>query len=141
MHLLRILIDRVLAEPNINSEYSEFLNEYERFGHMVRIFETEPTSSQTVYFPHHSVIQDSISTTHLRVVFNASARTSNGTSLNDHLLTDPKLQTNFPAVLLLRDNIGMFMLPSLQKCIKIFASMKEIVIIREFAKFSHRFDK
>ncbi|XP_011698579.1 PREDICTED: uncharacterized protein LOC105456325 [Wasmannia auropunctata] len=57
-------------------------------------------SSQCVYIPHHPVIRESSLTTRLRVVFNASSLTINMTSLNNHLLTGPKLQTNLSAVIL-----------------------------------------
>lgn len=56
--------------------------------------------SQVVYILHHTVFRESSSTTRLRVVFNASSVTTNGTSLNSHLLTGPKLQTNLLEVLL-----------------------------------------
>jgi len=57
-------------------------------------------SRQFVYLPHHGVIRESSSTTRLRVVFNASSVTSNGTSLNDHLHSGPKLQTDITSVIL-----------------------------------------
>lgn len=62
----------------------------------------EPLSSgiQSVYLPHHPVFRADSATTHLRVVFNASCITSNGTTLNDHLLAGPKLQTELPSILL-----------------------------------------
>jgi hypothetical protein len=46
---------------------------------------------EPIYIPHHAVIRESSSTTKLRVVFNASCKTRNGTSINDHLLVGPKL--------------------------------------------------
>ncbi|XP_054709169.1 uncharacterized protein LOC129218874 [Uloborus diversus] len=46
------------------------------------------------YLPHHGVVNENSTTTKLRVVFDASARTSNQHSLNDILLTGPKLQTH-----------------------------------------------
>jgi len=58
------------------------------------------SSLQHIYIPHHPVICESSLTTRLRVVFNASTQTTNGTSLNNHLLTGPKLQTDIAAVIL-----------------------------------------
>ncbi|XP_036138475.1 uncharacterized protein LOC118644322 [Monomorium pharaonis] len=55
---------------------------------------------QCVYIPHHGVIRENNATTPLRVVFNASSATSNGSSLNDHLLAGPKLQTDITSILL-----------------------------------------
>ncbi|XP_076638767.1 uncharacterized protein LOC143350575 [Colletes latitarsis] len=45
-----------------------------------------------VYLPHHAVVHEQ--TSKLRIVFNASAVTSNGTSLNDHLLIWKITRTN-----------------------------------------------
>jgi len=44
------------------------------------------------------VIRESSSTTKLRVAFNASCQTRNGTSLNYHLLVGPKLQQDLLAI-------------------------------------------
>lgn len=52
-----------------------------------------PSSSGNI-IPHHCVIRPESSTTKLRVVFDASAKTSNGTSLNDIVYTGPKLQND-----------------------------------------------
>ncbi|XP_011859009.1 PREDICTED: uncharacterized protein LOC105556522 [Vollenhovia emeryi] len=49
-------------------------------------------SNEGFYMPHHAVIKSSSSTTRVRVVFDASAKTSNGTSLNDRLMVGPTIQ-------------------------------------------------
>jgi hypothetical protein len=64
-------------------QYHKFLKEYEELGHM------EPIKSQAVrntcyYLPHHPVFKETIFTK-TRVVFDGSAKTSNGVSLNDKL--------------------------------------------------------
>ncbi|RLU22403.1 hypothetical protein DMN91_004681 [Ooceraea biroi] len=88
------------ANPTLFKEYSAFLDEYESLGHMRRAPRNDLSVEPRVYFPHHPVFRESSSTSRLRVVFNASSRTSNGTSLNDHLLPGPKLQSELPSVLL-----------------------------------------
>jgi len=93
------LLRRFKQSPALHKEYSAFLREYQDMGHM-RAAPPLPESSQCVFVPHHPVIREGSSTTHLRVVFNASSITSNGTSLNDHMLTGPKLQTDLAAVIL-----------------------------------------
>lgn len=50
--------------------------------------------------PHHAVFKEESLTTKQRIVFDASARTSNGRSLNDVLCVGPTLQNDLPAVLL-----------------------------------------
>ncbi|XP_032688150.1 uncharacterized protein LOC116852180 [Odontomachus brunneus] len=81
-------------------DYSQFLRDYEDLGHMRLITKGELTEAQCVYIPHYPVLRESSSTTRLRVVFNASSSSSNSTSLNDHLLPGPKLQTDLSTVIL-----------------------------------------
>lgn len=97
------LEQRFNRESKLASEYQEFMLEYEHLGHMAKVLATEPTvdPSKSYYLPHHAVFRDSSATTRLRVVFNASCRTSNGTSLNDHLLIGPKLQNDLATVIML----------------------------------------
>lgn len=58
---------------------------------MQQIEDPDENIFNSVYVPHHAVVRESSSTTKLRVVFNASCKTRNGTSLNDYLLIGPKL--------------------------------------------------
>lgn len=76
------------------------MHEYEALGHMRRVSANQESQNQKVYIPHHPVFREDSVTTRLRVVFNASSVTSNGSSLNDHLLFGPKLQTELPAIIL-----------------------------------------
>lgn len=66
----------------------------------MKLSHSDISPSHCVYIPHHPIIRESSTTTRLRVVFNASNRTSNGTSLNDRMLVGPKLQTDLTAVIL-----------------------------------------
>jgi len=64
------------------------MNDYQTLGHM------EVTRQPGKYFiPHHTVLKADSDISKLRVVFDASARSSSGLSLNDVLYTGPKLQT------------------------------------------------
>ncbi|XP_076549214.1 uncharacterized protein LOC143306720 [Osmia lignaria lignaria] len=80
--------------------YREFLSEYASFGHMKKADPLPPITRDCYYIPHHAVFRESSETTRLRVVFNASRRSSNGKSLNDLLLTGPKLQQVLVAILI-----------------------------------------
>ncbi|XP_015123797.1 uncharacterized protein LOC107045903 [Diachasma alloeum] len=93
-------LDRKLSSnPPLKSEYIRVMEEYISLGHMTLCDETEGG----YYLPHHAVIKDSSETTKVRVVFDASAKTSTGISLNDTLLVGPTIQnTIFEQVLRFR---------------------------------------
>ncbi|XP_025997421.1 uncharacterized protein LOC113005763 [Solenopsis invicta] len=54
--------------------------------------EIKNPSDDGYYMPHHAVIKESSNTTKVRVVFDASAKTNNGLSLNDTLMVGPTIQ-------------------------------------------------
>lgn len=94
------LMRRVQARSELFAVYNEFMTDYESRDHMRAVPDSINSSEQRVYIPHHPVFRESSSTTKLRVVFNASSSTTNNTSLNDHMLIGPKLQTDLSAVIL-----------------------------------------
>lgn len=59
-----------------------------------------PSDGRINYLPHHGVLKPDRTTTKLRVVFDASVLGTNGLSLNQTLLTGPKLQQDLTAILL-----------------------------------------
>ncbi|KAK2577926.1 hypothetical protein KPH14_000951 [Odynerus spinipes] len=93
---------RLKRDDKLYSDFKEFMAEYQDFGHMEEFRELkQPLSSRSsIFFPHHSVIRESGSTTRVRVVFNASCRIANGISLNDLLLTGQKLQSDLSLILM-----------------------------------------
>ncbi|XP_043257967.1 uncharacterized protein LOC122400510 [Colletes gigas] len=94
------LEQRLLKQPDLESQYHDFLSEYLSMGHMEQIEEQASNISSIYYIPHHPVVRPSSSTTKLRVVFNASAKANSGQSLNDYLLIGPKLQRDLAAIIL-----------------------------------------
>ncbi|XP_058809539.1 uncharacterized protein LOC131674714 [Phymastichus coffea] len=77
------------ANPAFQAEYEKELNGYLELRHMTLL---EVDDEDGYYLPHHAVIKESSDTTKCRVVFDASAKTSTGISLNDSLLTGPTIQ-------------------------------------------------
>lgn len=76
---------RLRVNPDLKKQYDEFMN----------------TSSQSsFYLPHHAIIKPSSTSTKLRVVFDASARDSNGVSLNETLRIGPTIQQDLLSILL-----------------------------------------
>lgn len=82
---------KFLREPHLKTEYVAFINEYISLGHM-KLLEGKENPSSGFYMPHHAVVKDSSLTTKLRVVFDGSAKSGNGASLNDALMVGPVLQ-------------------------------------------------
>jgi len=98
---LQQLEKRLARLPDRYTEYRKFMFEYLSLGHMERIPHNEInlTNSLTCYIPHHFVMKESSTTTKLRVVFDASAKTSSGVSLNDCLMVGPRIQDSLIDIL------------------------------------------
>ncbi|XP_065094876.1 uncharacterized protein LOC135715620 [Ochlerotatus camptorhynchus] len=95
------LENRLERHPDIKEPYHAFMKEYVDMRHMRRLTTTELQAEangvgqrKVFYLPHHAVIKESSTTTKVRVVFDASARTDSGYSLNDVLLKGPVIQDN-----------------------------------------------
>ena len=91
---------RLVTTPGRYDEYREFMKEYVSLGHMRLVNASHIHIPTSYYLPHHSVIKGSSLTTKLRVVFDASAKSSSGLSLNDVLMVGPKTQDDLMSILL-----------------------------------------
>lgn len=85
---------RLERDPQMRESYKNTIEDYFELGHAEPVPKAsiEKMENDTFYMPHHCVIKSSSTTTKLRVVFDASAKTANGLSLNDTLMDGPKLQ-------------------------------------------------
>lgn len=89
---------RFTRNQKLKDEYFKCIEEYITLGHAKLI---EPTQNELAYYlPHHAVIKESSLTTKVRVVFNASAKSSNQYSLNDRMYVGPTIQQEIWSVLL-----------------------------------------
>ena len=80
------------------------------------------------YLPMHAVRKDSSTTTKIRAVFDASAQTSTGVSLNDTLLVGPTVHSSLIDVLLVFNFIALHSLLMLVTCTEQSLSLMLIVI-------------
>ncbi|XP_036347314.1 uncharacterized protein LOC118756670, partial [Rhagoletis pomonella] len=87
---------RFAADEQLYREYCKFMEELLDLGHMEQ---AGAVTGDTYYMPHHAVVKHSSVTTKLRVVFNASMKTSSGNSLNDALMVGPQLQLDLFSIL------------------------------------------
>ncbi|XP_054267417.1 uncharacterized protein LOC128989543 [Macrosteles quadrilineatus] len=87
------------VQPRFSQIYHDFIDDYISLDHMT-ICQDSLLPSSHYFLPHHGVLKESSSTTKLRTVVDASAKTSTGVSLNDILLTGRKLQSNICDILM-----------------------------------------
>lgn len=81
----------------LKTEYTKVIHEYLEMGHMNE--SKTPDNKLTVYLPHHAVVREDRETTKVRVVFDASAKGSNGHSLNDVMMIGPALQPDLRSLI------------------------------------------
>ncbi len=93
---------RSLEKRGNYADFEKALREYELLGHAeaVPIHDLRKPECETFYLPAHGVVKSSSTTTKLRVVFDASAKSSSGVSLNDTLLQGPNLYPLLTSVIL-----------------------------------------
>ncbi|XP_063994830.1 uncharacterized protein LOC135172605 [Diachasmimorpha longicaudata] len=84
------LTRKLAANPSLGLEYGRVMDEYIALGHMTQCDDAEGGC----YLPHHAGIKESRETTKVRVVFDASGKTSTGISLNDAMFFGPTIQNN-----------------------------------------------
>lgn len=95
-----LALERNLQRDQVlRQEYHAVLQEYLDLEHMSLVPDASERSDG-YYLPHHAVIKISSQTTKLRVVFDGSATTTTGTSLNDALRIGPKIQDDLLYIIL-----------------------------------------
>ncbi|XP_062711534.1 uncharacterized protein LOC134289564 [Aedes albopictus] len=96
----KLLERRLSKDDNLKTQYHDFIREYISLGHMIPVLLNEEDDPKACYLPHHPVLKESSSTTKVRVVFDGSAKTSSGHSLNDSLLVGPVVQDDLFSLVL-----------------------------------------
>lgn len=90
------LENRLNKNLDLKNKYTQFIKEYESLGHLTKI--NRPQFGY--YLPHHAVIREDSETTKLRVVFDASAKTTTNKSLNDIQAIGPVVQDDLFSILI-----------------------------------------
>ncbi|XP_060855155.1 uncharacterized protein LOC132932813 [Metopolophium dirhodum] len=94
------LESRLSKSTDHRQDYNGAMQDYLDSGHMSYVGNTEGIDNTSFYIPHNGVVKPGSTTTKLRVVYDASALSSNGKSLNDNLFMGPKLQQDLPGIIL-----------------------------------------
>lgn len=90
---------RLSIDKKKYTEYRKFMEEYIEMGHMEPIA-AEELHNVRYFIPHSCVEKPDSTSTKLRVVFDASAKTTSGVSLNDVQIVGPNVQRDLNDVLI-----------------------------------------
>ncbi|XP_011865061.1 PREDICTED: uncharacterized protein LOC105560476, partial [Vollenhovia emeryi] len=90
---------RLDKDRDLKKEYVQFMQDYERLGHMKQIDEPRNVKFR-IFLPHQAVVRKDRTSTKTRVVFDASSKDSKGVSLNDALRKGPTLQSDLFTIIL-----------------------------------------
>ncbi len=123
--------EKSLAKKGKLNEFNSALREYLQLGHAEEVTASELPLTH-YYLPVHGVFKNSSTTTKIRPVFDASAKSSTGVSLNDLLHTGPNL---YP---LLSDILLRFRLHQIGYSADISKMFRE-VLLHEDERDLHRF--
>ena len=91
---------RFIRDPSFKQRYIDFMQDYINSNHMTENTACSPCNAVSYFLPHHGVIKEASTTTKLRVVFDASAKTTTGKSFNDIQLIGPTVQDDLLSILL-----------------------------------------
>ena len=95
-------LERSLRTKGHFDEFSDVMQEYFNNAHaeLVPAEDLEKSTPEVFYLPMHAVYKASSTTTKVRAVFDGSATSSTGVSLNDTLLVGPTVHASLTDVLL-----------------------------------------
>ena len=88
---LQGLLTKLKQDRELFEEYDSIIKTQEEMGIIERVSDEECTVGRTHYLPHHAVLRQDKATTKVRVVYDASAKTYHGVSLNNCLYEGPCL--------------------------------------------------
>ena len=96
---LRSVEHSLSRNPEKKRMYCEAMKKYFAEGH-ARVVKEEENSDRIRYLPHHAVFRMDKNSSKCRIVFDGSAKTSDGVSLNDCLLEGPNILPDLVHILI-----------------------------------------
>ena len=92
--------ERSILRRDVWKPFQDVIQSYIDLGHAEEVPAAEEPPQPHFYLPMHAVFKDSSSSTKLRVVFDGSAATTSGLSLNQALLVGPTIQPTLSNILI-----------------------------------------
>lgn len=133
-HRRFLALERKLKnDSDLRIMYHKVILEYLKEGY---ISECDSDLTDGYFIPHHGVLKQESSTTKLRIVLDASAKTHTGFSLNDLLYAGPNLQTDLFLLLL---NFRLFPIALTADIKQMYLQLEVNPTHRKFLKILFRF--
>lgn len=124
---------RFSKDRKLHHDYVDQIRELESLGH-AKLADMQQESNE-FYLPHHAVIKPERTTTKMRIVFDAAAKSSNGVSLNDKLMVGPRLQEDLLRILIRFRSYCVVVSADIEKMFRqIFIALED----RKYQKFVWR---
>lgn len=135
-----ICLERKLeSSPRLREAYDNVISEYMQNNYLIPAIPDTANNlnSPSYIIPHHGVVREDKSTTKLRVVLDASCKTSSGVDLNSILHSGPNLQGDLFQIIL---NFRLFAIALSADCRQMFLQ----IAVREkdcrFQRILYRFN-
>ncbi|XP_058836416.1 uncharacterized protein LOC131693000 [Topomyia yanbarensis] len=134
---LMLLERRLARDEALKKEYHTFISDYKDRGHLRKVAEEHPGAITSYYLPHHPVIKDSSTTTRVRVVFDASSKSSTGVALNDVLLNGPVIQDDLRTIIMRSRQYPIILIADVEKMFRqILMDPEDLSLQRILWRFS-----
>lgn len=88
---------KLKSDSNLQRQYSAVITEYLKLGYLTKVSNAK---EKGFYLPHHAVVKATSLTTKLRIVFDGSAASSTGPSLNQTLMVGRTIQDDIFSIIL-----------------------------------------
>ena len=99
LYRLQVLLCRLKQDSTVLKEYDDTIKEQLKKGIIENVPPDRPAEGKIHYLPHHAVVRQDKSTTKVRIVYDASARSGNDPSLNDCLMKDHLVQPTHRSII------------------------------------------
>ena len=92
--------EKSIQHKGIGTQFQEVIKTYLELGHAERVPPEDHPPAASFWLPMHAVFKEASTSTKLRVVFDGSAATTTGLSLNHALYVGPTLQATLSEILI-----------------------------------------
>ena len=99
LHRFHLLEKRFEKNPQLRINYCQFLDENKELKHL-SLIKNKDIVAPGFYLAHHAVMKEDSTTTKICVVYDGSAKTSSGISLNEALMVGPTIQDDLFTLLM-----------------------------------------